>query len=55
MAANRAGGSTPLQRRTVTTPAGCGVAFLVRGEELDVLFVVFLAVADGMVKYFFES
>ena len=55
MASNRAGVSVPLQRRMVTILEGRCAALLVRGEELNVLFAVFLAIADGMVKQLFES
>ena len=42
-------------RRMVTILEGRCAALLVRGKEPDVLFAVFLAIADGMVKQLFES
>lgn len=55
MASNRAAVSVPLLRRTVTILAGFFATTLVCEIELDMLVAVFLAVADGMVKYFLQS
>ena len=50
MASERVAVSVPLLGRIVTAFDGRRVAVLVRPKELDVLFAVFFAVADGMVK-----
>ena len=53
MVSKRAGVSTPLHARTMMTLRF--TALLVRLKEADVRFVVFLAIADGMMKDLFHS
>jgi hypothetical protein len=55
MASNRFGVSVPPQAWIVTTSALAALELLVPLEKADVLFVVFLAVVDGIAEKLFQS